>query len=42
MKYRHMPPDAKNAKTVLNFDYCQRGRIIRAELDEHFNAWLAK
>ena len=37
----HMPTDAKNARTVLNFDYVWWADH-RAELDERFNAWLAK
>ncbi len=37
----HMPTDKKNAKTVLNFDYVWWADH-RAELDERFNAWLAK
>ena len=37
----HMPTDEKNAKTVLIFDYVWWADH-RAELDEYFNAWLAK
>ncbi|MXY14193.1 MAG: ABC transporter substrate-binding protein [Proteobacteria bacterium] len=37
----HMPTDAKNNKTVLQFDYVWWADY-RAELDERFNAWLAK
>ncbi len=37
----HMPTDEKNAKTVLIFDYVWWADY-RAELDERFNAWLAK
>ena len=37
----HMPTDPNNAKTVLNFDYVWWADH-RAEMDERFNAWLAK
>ncbi len=37
----HMPTDPNNAKTTLNFDYVWWADH-RAELDERFNAWLAK
>ena len=37
----HMPTDPANAKTVLAFDYVWWADH-RAELDERFNAWLAK
>ncbi len=37
----HMPTDSKNSKTVLQFDYVWWADH-RAELDERFNAWLAK
>ena len=37
----HMPNYPENAKTVLNFDYVWWADY-RAELDERFNAWLAK
>ena len=37
----HMPTNEANAKTILNFDYVWWADH-RAELDERFNAWLAK
>ena len=37
----HMPTNPKNAKTILLFDYVWWADH-RAELDERFNAWLAK
>ena len=37
----HMPTNPKNAKTILIFDYVWWADH-RAELDERFNAWLAK
>ena len=37
----HMPTDPNNAKPVLNFDYVWWADH-RAEMDERFNAWLAK
>ena len=37
----HMPTNEMNAKTVLNFNYVWWADH-RAELDERFNAWLAK
>jgi putative spermidine/putrescine transport system substrate-binding protein len=37
----HMPTDPNNAKTTLNFDYVWWADN-RAEMDERFNAWLAK
>ena len=37
----HMPTNAANAKTLVNFDYVWWADN-RAEIDERFNAWLAK
>jgi putative spermidine/putrescine transport system substrate-binding protein len=37
----HMPTDPNNSKTTLNFDYVWWADN-RAEMDERFNAWLAK
>ena len=37
----HMPTNPKNAKTILIFDYVWWADH-RGELDERFNAWLAK
>ena len=37
----HMPTDVNNAKTLLDFDYVWWADH-RAEIDERFNAWLAK
>ena len=37
----HMPTDPKNAKTILIFDYVWWADH-RAEIDERFNAWLAR